>query len=409
MRTARRRAAAVLAGLLAVATAVPVLAQTPDPTPTPAPPAGPSAGDIGGAVASALLSGLPDLLYALGLRFFREGLPGLLGDAVQWALRALWDGVAWLFAPINVFTQLPDLWTYNLPAVRVARDQLAPPAAAIVAAATVATVLLAGLGTIIGRPFGWVLNRAPYLLLAGAGIAAWPLVSRWWVDFANALSGALLDPLTGLPGLDQMTAVGQALNLGWVALLYAVFALFFLVQRITLLVYACLCLAIGPLAIAAGVLPVPLAQRFFGWWLTTFLGVCFVQVLQALCLGIGANILLVGGASSDGRQGVMAGLIGAGAILAAGTVPGLLLRRLTPAAASAPGWLWTVLNAATVLAGVGLGAQALKTWAWPVLRTALPAGAPATATVSTAAAASRTGYVRSLLGGAPLALPPPKP
>jgi hypothetical protein len=387
-------------------------AQTPDPTPTPAPeaPAGPSAGDIGGAVAAALLSGLPDLLYDLGLRFFREGLPGLLGDAVQWALRAVWDGMAWLFAPINIFTQLPDLWTYNLPAVRVARDSLAPLAAAIVAAATVATVLLAGLGTIIGRPFGWVLNRAPYVLLAGAGIAAYPQLGQWWIDFSNALSGALLDPLTGLPGLSQMTAVGQALNLGWVALLYAVFALFFLVQRIMLLVYACLCLAIGPLAIAAGVLPVPLAQRFFGWWATTFLGVCFVQVLQAVCLGIGANILLVGGASSDGRQGVMAGLIGAGAILAAGTVPGLLLRRLTPAAASAPGWLWTALNAATVLVGVGLGAQALKTWAWPVFKTALPAGAPAAGAVATATqAAPRTGYVRSLLGGAPLALPPPKP
>src|SRR5262249_15123669 len=163
----------------------------------------------------------------------------------------------------------------------------------------------AGLGTVMGRPFGWALNRAPYLLLAGAGIAAAPPLMRWWVDFANALSGALLDPLTGLPGLGQMTAVGQALNLGWVAVLYAGFALFFLIQRIKLLVYAALCLAVAPLAIAAGVLPIPLAQRFFAWWAATFLGVCFVQVLQAACLGIGANIILVGGAASDGRQGVM--------------------------------------------------------------------------------------------------------
>jgi hypothetical protein len=104
----------------------------------------------------------------------------------------------------------------------------------------------------------------------------------------------------------------------------------------------------------------------------------------------------------------MAGLIGAGAILAAGTVPGLLLRRLTPAGASAPGWLWTALNAATVLVGVGLGAQALRTWAWPVFRTALPAGAPGAVATATQATL-RTGYVRSLLGSAPLALPPPEP
>lgn len=351
------------------------------------------------AIARALLGGLP---AAIG---------SWLGEGIQAILRAVWDGLARVFGPINVFTQLPDLWTYNLPAVGVARTRLAPIAARIVTLGIVATVALAGLGTLVGRPFGWLLSRFPTILLAAGGLVAAPTLTKWWVDVCNALSGALLDPITGLPGLSAMTAVGQLVTLGWVAFLYLGFALVFLFARLKLLVYAALCIAVAPLAIAAGAIPLPRAQGVFEWWLTTFLGVTVVQVLQAVCLGIGANILVVGGANSDGAGELMAGLVGAGAILAAGTVPKLVLGRLAPAAGT--GLLGGAVQAATMLAGFGVAGAVAKggfTWVQAVAPAALGAGVPGGGAVVTQVGRVGSGYVRSILAGAPTVpmLPPPR-
>lgn len=384
--------AVALAALPAVAHAQEA---APVPTPTPAAqeaPAGPNAEDF----AAAFLGGLPALLQKVP-QFFGTWL----GEGIERLLRLVWDAAAHVFGPVNIFTQLPDLWTYNLPAVGLARARLAPVAAALVGLALALTVLLAGLGTLLGRPFGWLLNRLPYLLLAGAGLAAAPQLMAWWIGLVNSLSGALLDPLTGLPGLSQLTAVGQLLDIVWVAVLYAGFAVWFLFHRLKVLVLAALCVAVAPLAIAVGVLPFPLAQRFFSLWLTTFLGVTAVQVLQAVCLGIGANVIVVGSAYSGGASEVMAGLVGAGSLLAAGAVPKLVLGGLagttTGGAGAAGGLVKAAVDIGLVVAG--LGAVKAAAGAATVTQVVAQQGA---------VAGARSGHVVSLLGGRTPLLPAPK-
>jgi hypothetical protein len=377
----------------------------------PPPPPGPSFPSPQ-AIAAALLAGLGEALTGwLTGPDLRGAAGAAVGEFLEWGLRRVWDGLAWAFGGINVFTQLPPAWTTELPAVALARDRLAPVATAIVALGLTLSVLLAGLGTVIGRHFGWLFPRLGAVLLATAGLAVAPRLVAWFFQLCNALAGAVLDPFGGLPGLERMTAVGQALSLGWVALLYAGFALVFLFQRLKLLVIAALCCAVAPLAIAAGALPADLAQRFFKWWLTTTVGVALVHVLQAVCLGIGANVLLVGGTSGASSpagesQDAMAGLVAAGALLAAGSVPRLLLGGLA-AAAGPSALLGPLLQAASLLAGLGLGAAALKTTVH-----AVPAAGPLVARAAAVGgppASPGPGYVRSLLGGAPLALPPPAP
>ena len=133
----------------------------------------------------------------------------------------------------------------------------------MLALALVLGVLWAGLGTILGRPFGHLLNTLPLYLLANAGLVAAPALTRWWIDLVNAASAALLDPSSGLPGLDQVRGFDHVSALGVVAVVYVLFALVFLLHRLKLVVLTALLLTVAPLAIAAGALPFPMAQRFF--------------------------------------------------------------------------------------------------------------------------------------------------
>ena len=411
----------LLAGALAPAgwllwllwAAAPVLAQDAPPPEAPPPAAGPGFPSPQ-AIAEALLAGLgraltgwltsPDLRGAVGTA---------AGELLEWGLRRVWDGLAWAFGGVNVFTSLPPAWTTELPAVALARERLAPVATGLVGLGLAASVLLAGLGTLIGRPFTSLFGRLGTILLATAGLAVAPRLIAWYFQLCNALAGAVLDPFGGLPGLERMTAVGQALSLGWVAVLYAGFALVFLFQRLKLLVIAALCCAVAPLAVAAGALPADLAQRFFRWWLTTTVGVGLVHVLQAVCLGIGANVLLQGGTAGGDSQQAMAGLVAAGSLLAAGSVPRLLLGGL--AAAAGPGALiGPVLQAATLLAGVGVLGKAAGAaggharFAWPAV---LPAPGSVSPPAGGSAPPGRELHVRSILAGPHLvpALPPPGP
>jgi hypothetical protein len=161
-----------------------------------------------------------------------------------------------------------------------------------------------------------------------------------------------------------------------------------------------------------------MAQRFFRWWLATFLAVTFVQVLQAGCLGLGAALVaspLVSGNYEGPLQGMMSGVLGVGAIVAAISLPSMLLGSLARAN-FAPGVLSSAVNAASLLSGFGalrgLGAAATvaavapRASIYPVAP-ALTAAAPA----ALGAAGAGSGYVYSLLSGAPprLALPPPRP
>jgi hypothetical protein len=394
------------AGLWLLWAAAPVVVLAQESPPSADPPPGPTL-DLGGlaeGIVTGLLAGLGQALTGwLTSPDLRGEVGAAAGEFTEWALRRLWDALAWAFGGLNLFTSLPPQWTTDLPAVRLARERLAPVAAAIVGLGLAASVLLAGLGTIIGRPFGWLFPRLGTVLLATAGLAAGPQLVAWFFGFTNALAGAVLDPFGGLPGLERMSAAGQGLSVGWVALLYAGFALVFLFQRLKLLVVAALMCATCGLAVAAGALPHDLAQRFFKWWLTTTVGVALVHVLQAMCLGIGANVLLVGGGASAGADEAMAGLIAAGSLLAAGSVPKLLLGGLA-AAAGPSAALGPLLHAASLLAGAG----ALAPLA-PLTRIAPVARPPTPPAPSPPPPGLSGGYVRSLRGSAPLALPPPKP
>jgi hypothetical protein len=266
-------------------------------------------------------------------------------------------------------------------------------------------------GTLLGRPFGRLLGAVPTFLLASGGLLVAPQLCRWWIDLCSELSGALLDPATGLPGLADVQGWERLSALGVVAVVYLVAALLLLLHRLKLVVIVALLLAVAPLAVAAGALPLPPAQRFFSWWLTTFLGATFVQVLQAACLGLGAALLAapaVWGRADGPAQDVLGAAVGVGAIFAAMSLPGMLLGSLARAHL-APGTLGTALQVAAMLAGLGL--------AWPaagravVTPVARAAGAGGWAPSATGTAIGGSGYVRSLLAGsvpAVPALPPPR-
>jgi hypothetical protein len=110
---------------------------------------------------------------------------------------------------------------------------------------------------------------------------------------------------------------------------------------------------------------------------------------------------------------VLAASVGVGAILAALSLPGMLLGTLARAQL-APGAVGTTLHAAAMLAGIGLAWPAGPAVVTPVTR-AVGAFAGATPAPATVAPIARGGYVGSLLAaGAPtpppvLALPPPRP
>jgi len=226
----------------------------------------------------------------------------------------------------------------------------------------------------------------------------------WWIQFCNAAAGALLAPGTGLPALREMEAVDRVSALGVIALVYLGFALWFLLLRLKLLGLAVVLLGVAPLAIAAGALPFPQAQRFFSWWLTTFLATTFVQVLQAFCLAVGgwlvAQPVVTGGAPSDGAKDLLTAAIGAGVILAAGGLPPLLLGSLARAGVG-NATVNTALHVATAIASFTAAGGVLAHVApvgRPIVTPPPPPGPPAVS----------GGHVRSLLGGAPLALPSPE-
>src|SRR5688572_22758520 len=190
-RAALAAAAAVLLALAPVA-AVAALAQEVPPEPPAAPgPGFPSPQ----AIAAALLAGLGEALTGwLRGPDLRGAIGAAAGEFLEWALRRVWGGLAWAFGGANVFTSLPPAWTTELPAVRLARERLTPVATAVVGLGLALSVLLAGLGTVIGRPFGWLWGRLGAVLLATAGLAVAPQLIAWYFRLCNALAGAVLDP-----------------------------------------------------------------------------------------------------------------------------------------------------------------------------------------------------------------------
>jgi hypothetical protein len=366
------------------------------------------------ALANAILGGLQGVLTTTletlwdrsGLVVAAQVVSFLLGGIVLW----VWQTLGPVLGAVNFFTRLPPQWTTELAPMLAIRARLMPLAGAIALLGLVGGLVWGVICLHRGRPLTRLFSAVPTFLLATGGLVLAPQLMDWWVRFCNATSDALLTPGSGLPGLERMELMASISALGVVAVVYLLFGLFFLLLRLKLLVLVLLLLATAPLGIAAGALPFPQAQKFFFWWLTTFVAVTFVQVLQAVCLGIGSALLAApvtpGG---DAVQDVMSCCIGIGAILAAATVPGLLLGSLARTGVGGPS-LQTVLTVASVIAGVGATAAVASRWSRIAPPMGLPSGGtPGVATVYPAWPATPSGYVRSILAGAPSvpALPPP--
>ena len=401
-------------------------AQEIDPAPTSSPvagapdaPAGPS-WPSAEAIAGAVLGGLGDVIQRALVGFFEQSGAAIFGRLLTAAFGVV---ASWLWRAAGPSsggsTSSPSCRRRGATTCRPVgelRGRLEPVARAVVLLGLVLGIGWAVAGTLLGRPFGRLLNVVPTFLLATGGLLVAPQLCRWWIDFCNALSGALLDPATGLPGLAEVRGWEQFSALGVVAVVYLIVCLLLLLHRLKLVVVCALLLAVAPLAVAAGALPVPQAQRFFSWWLSTFLGVTFVQVLQACCLGLGAALLsapFAGGRADGPAEGMLSALVGIGAITAAMSLPGMLLGSLARAHL-APGVLATALQVATILAGFGFAGAVARgggfAWARMVPPVGLPPGAPVPpgGAGATVAPALRSGYVRSLLAGQVPALPPPR-
>ncbi len=312
----------------------------------------------------------------------------------------------------NVFTQLPPDWSYNLAPVKTMEPLVTRLGLSILGVAAIVAVLTMGVGVMIGRPFGAVLTGFPRYLLAGAALVFAPALIKGWIDFSNAAAAALLDPSGGLPGLSMAQGFDKAAGMGAVSLVYLVCSFLFFLARIKLLVLVALLVVTAPLAIASGALPGGMAQRFFGWWLSTFIGATFVQVLQAICLGLGAALIAQpaqsGSAVSAEGQGVMAVAMGIGSLFAAMSLPGMLLGAL--GRAEVGGRLMdTAFKVAMLASGVG-AAAGVATIASAATASRGAAAVSQLASVAASAPAQMTGYTTSLLGNSrpQLLLPPPR-
>jgi hypothetical protein len=110
--------------------------------------------------------------------------------------------------------------------------------------------------------------------------------------------------------------------------------------------------------------------------------------------------VVTGGAPSAASRDLLTAAIGAGVILAAASLPPLLLGTLARSGVGGA-TVNTALHVATAIASF--------TAAGGVLARVAPVGRPiVTPPPPPGPAAVSGGHVRSLLGGAPLALPPPK-
>ncbi len=384
--------------------------EVPTPTPTPPAAAAPAAPvfDLGG-----LQHGLSDSLWTA----INDGLPTLMRRLLVAAFGALarfiWDAAGGALAGANIFTQLPPAWSYELGPVVQMRALLQPVGYGILSLAVVLAVGTVGVGMVIGRPFGAVFSIIPRFFVVSAALLFAPQLIRGWIDFSNLASARLLDPEAGLPGMNRARGLEHAEGMGVVALVYLAVGVLFFLSRIKLLILTALVIVTAPLAIAAGALPFGMASRFFSWWLSTLLAATFVQVLQAVCLGLGAALIAApaaGGSALTGSmaEGVMSMAMGVGAIIAAMSLPGMLLGALGRAEIGGR-LLDTAFKVAMLASGVGTAAG-VATIASAATASRGAAAVSQLASVAASAPAQMTGYTTSLLGNSrpQLLLPPPR-
>ncbi len=223
------------------------------------------------------------------------------------------------------------------------------------------------------------------------------------IDVSNSLVGRFLDPTGGLPGLDRLTAFGQAVTFPILALIYAGFAACFFFARIKVVLTVVVCLILSPVAFVLGALPFKKAQDAYDVWLTYAVASAFVQVVQAVFLGLGANILIHGtaGPEETAVSEATAMVVGTASIMAAGTMPGMLLGAMLTRSLVPSGTLHRA-------ASVGIQLASLAAFRMPI--PPMPAGIyPPPRTPPTTEAFTAGRPTPRLIEYVPPMLPPPKP
>lgn len=366
----------------------------------------PGAEDIARAIADQLGRAVNHWVTQTGLPLVLRGALALFGLVAGFG----YDLLAFALGRVSILYQLPAQWTYELDPVQRALAQFSRLALAGVGLASVLTAARIVAASAAGLPAVW-LGRY-YVRQAAAGFLLWNLlpVARWGIDFANALANAVGDPRTGVLGLGGRPSFDRFAALDVVLIVYAVAFVWFVTTRAKVLVFVAILLALSPAALLAWVLPLPRCEALAGAWATLFAGLVLVQVGQAACLNLGAVLMASAFAGGDQGtagplEGVLAFVMGVGALQAAGSLPGLVTARVGRGAGGPPsvdpGVLATAVKLGVMAAGVGItgGAAAAGAGVATVTQTA---GA------SAAGAALRVVEVRSLLGDAPKLLPPPR-
>lgn len=402
-------------------------------------------GGIGADIAQTLLDGLGEVLRQTIDAWWDNSGPVVLGRAagVLWGAFCawVWQSAGPLISSVQVFTRIPPQWTVDLAPLAGFHQRARPLAGAALALAFLVSLVLGGIGLLRGHPFSWLFKGMPLFLMAAGGLLYAAPLMRWWLTLVNAMSDSFF-AWDGLPGFATMDTADRLAATGVVGLVWIVFGLWFFVKRVMLIgLIVCLHIA-APFAIVAAAIPTDMTQRFFRWWLMTFLAATIVQVFQSGLLVIGGYLvsapIVVGGAPSDAVQDLTSVGVGMALIATAAWLPGFLLGGLGAAAGGAN--FGPVLRMAATLASVSGGAvagRAAVQMAFGGLGAGSAAGAyapyggaiPTPAAGGLAAAGSagmgggavHPGYasvhqvvpsvqVRSLLGsGAPLALPAPQP
>jgi hypothetical protein len=175
-----------------------------------------------------------------------RGLPALLGRAVQGWLRSTWNDLAALFAPFNVFTQIPT-WIVGVPFVDAAWNILFPIAAVALGLAAVLTLALSMLSIMGGRPPAVLFAGLRHFMRGTVGLILGTRLYFTLIEVSNSLAGRVLDPTGGLPGLDRLTAFGQAVTFPVLALVYMLFACLFFFVRLKVVFTCIVCLILCPL------------------------------------------------------------------------------------------------------------------------------------------------------------------
>ena len=337
--------------------------------------------------------------------FFQNNLLALLGRLLLALLGGLgfllWSAISYLLGGVNFITQMPEAWVIELGPVQRMIDRLTTVALGAVGMLVVWTTFRLVLTMMSFQPWQRVLKYYPRQMLAAAVILLTEDIIRWFIRFANTVTGVVMDPFQGLTGLNPSFEAFTVVGVMFIVYALAVFRL--AIRRAKVIVLAGVLIAVMPLAVVLWCTPLEVAEEAFDKWLVTLAGCILVQIPQAAALAIGAT--LIGAAFSTGdagtrspAEGAVALAMGIGSVLAAEHMPvGINRRIFRPANAGLkPGVVQTAAQVATVAAGVGYG---------PGM------GYVAQQTAQTAVHTVRqTQQFHSILATAPLkALPPPKP